>query len=132
MGYWLHQLSSNIWPSGDYKVEVWEKEATNWMIGRKVPKDNSPKTGDTMIMYYAPANEPDPGIYGWALVIRFDDREIRFIPMPPSDYLKMNPVWDDEVKNIIGQVRGRTAVGTLWEIEDSLFKQLRKKIAEHV
>jgi len=50
--------------------------------------------------------------------------------MPPSDYMKMNPVWDDDVKKIIDQIRGRTSVGTLWEIEEGVFKQLRRKITE--
>jgi hypothetical protein len=85
-----------------------------------------------MILFYAPAGEPDPGIYGWAVVIRYDGEEVRFMPSSPSDYMKMNPVWGDDVKNIIGQIRGRVAQGNVWEIEEGLFKQLRQKIAEHV
>jgi hypothetical protein len=132
MAYWLYQMSSNDWPSGEYKVEVWEAEHTNWQIHRKVPGNKSPETGDTVILFYAPAGESDPGIYGWAVVIRFDGIEIRFKPSSPSDYMKMNPVWDDDVKNIINRIRGRVAQGTLWEIEESLFKQLRQKIVAHL
>jgi hypothetical protein len=40
----------------------------------------------------------------------------------------MNPVWDDDVKRIINQIRGRVAQGTVWEIEEGLFKKLRQKI----
>jgi hypothetical protein len=46
--------------------------------------------------------------------------------------MKMKPVWDNEVKNIINQIRGRVAQGTVWEIEESLFKQLRQKIVAHL
>lgn len=132
MAYWLYQMSSPVWSSGLYRLEVWEGEHTNWQISRKVPKNKSPQMGDIMVLFYAPSGESDPGIYGWAVVIRFDGYEVRFMPSSPSDYMKMNPVWDDDVKNIIDQIRGRVATGTVWEIEDSLFKQLRQKIAAHV
>lgn len=132
MAYWLYQMSSNYWSSGLYRVEVWEGEHTNWPTSKKVPKDSSLQPGDIMMLFYAPSGEPDPGVYGWATVIRGDDEEVRFIPCPPSDYMKMNPVWDNDVKTIIDKIRGPVATGTLWEIEDKLFKQLRQKIAAHV
>jgi len=136
MAYWLYQMNSSYWSPALYRGEVWEGERTNWIVRRKVPKENSPKPGDIMVLFYAPAGEPDPGIYGWSVVISFDPDEkfywVRFVPSPPSDYLKMNPVWDNGVKNIIRQIRGGVSRGTLWEIEDTLFKALRKKIAEHV
>ena len=131
MAYWLYQMSSNIWSSGSYRIEVWEGEPTNWEINRKVPKVNSPQPGDIIILFFAPTGESDPGIYGWAVIVRFDEHEIRFIPSPPSDYMKMNPVWDNDVKNIIHQIRP-VAQGTLWEIEEKYFKALRQKIAEHI
>jgi hypothetical protein len=132
MAYWLYQMSSKDWSSNLYRLEVWESEHTNWQIHRKVPADKTPEAGDTMVLFYAPAGENDPGIYGWAVVIRFDGIEIRFKPSSPSDYMKMKPVWDNEVKNIINQIRGRVAQGTVWEIEESLFKQLRQKIVAHL
>jgi hypothetical protein len=121
-----------MWSSDLYRLEVWEREYTNWAISRKVPKNKSPQPGDIMVLFYAPSGESDPGIYGWAVVIRFDGYEIRFMPSSPSDYMKMNPVWSDDVKNIVDQIRGPVATGTMWKIEESLFKQLRQKIAEHV
>ena len=132
MANWLYQMSSNYWSSGSYRLEVWEGQYTNWQIHRKVPKTRSPEAGDIMVLFYAPAGESNPGIYGWAVVIRFDGEEVRFMPSTPSDYMKMNPVWDDDVKDIIDQIRGPVAQGTLWEIEESLFKQLRQKIVGHL
>jgi len=132
MAYWLYQMSSSVWSSGLYRLEVWEGEHTNWQINRKVPQNKSPQTGDIMVLFYAPSGESDPGIYGWAVVIRFDGYEARFMPSSPSDYLKMNPVWNDDVKKIIDKIRGPVKTGTVWEIEESLFKQLRQKIAKHI
>ena len=131
MAYWLYQMSSNYWSSGQYRVEVWEGEHTNWPTSKKVPKDSSLQPGDIMILFYAPSGEPDPGVYGWSVVIRGDDEEVRFIPSTPSDYMKMNPMWDDDVKIIIDKIRGPVAMGTLWEIKDNLFMQLRLKMADH-
>jgi hypothetical protein len=132
MSYWLYQMSTSVWAPDQYRIEVWEGEHTNWLINRKVPKDNSPKPGDIMVLFYAPAGESDPGIYGWVIVTRFDGEEVRFRTSFPSDYMKMHPVWDDEVKDIINKIRGKTATGTVWEIEETLFKQLRHKISDHV
>ncbi len=132
MAYWLYQMSATVWSPASYRLEVWEGEHTNWEISRKVPKTKDPQPGDIMILFYAPSGESDPGIYGWAVVVMFDGYEVRFMPSSPSDYMKMNPLWNDDVKNIIDQIRGPVATGTVWEIEESLFKQLRQKIAEHV
>lgn len=132
MAYWLYQMSSTVWAPDQYRIEVWEGEHTNWQTNRVVPKGNSPQPGDIMLLFYAPTGESDPGIYGWVVVTRFDDGEVRFRPSSPSDYLKMNPVWDDDIKNIIGQIRGKVATGTVWKINEELFKQLRKKITQHL
>jgi enoyl-CoA hydratase/carnithine racemase len=54
-----------------------------------------------MVLFYTPNNEYDPGIYGWVVVTMLDEEELSFRTSSPSDYMKMNPVWDDEVKYII-------------------------------
>lgn len=132
MAYWLYQMSSNIWEPEQYRIEVWEGEHTNWQINRKVPKKSSPEPGDIMLLFYAPSGETDPGIYGWVVVTRFDGEEVRFRPSSPSDYMKMNPVWDEDIKDLINEIRGKVATGTLWEIDEEIYKQLRQKIVAHL
>ena len=81
-----------------------------------------------MVLFYTGG---DPGIYGWAVILRYEDKEVYFRPTPPSDYLKMKPLWNNEVKNIIDQIRGTVKQGTMWEINITLMKKLREKMSQH-
>lgn len=62
----------------------------------------------------------------------FDGEVINFRPASPSDYLKMNPIWDAEISDIVDKIRGGMPQGTMYEVDEAVLGQLRKKIAEHV
>jgi hypothetical protein len=85
-----------------------------------------------MILFYAKAKTTDPGVYGWGIVLWCDGQEINFRPTPPSDYLKMNPMWDEEVDEIINTFRGRMPMATMFEDKTNSLEHLRKKISQHV
>jgi hypothetical protein len=129
MAYWLYQMSNDIWSTNKYRTEVWEGNNTTWPVGRLSPGGSQLHAGDTIVLFYT---GNDPGIYGWAVLFRYEDKEIYFRPSPPSDYLKMNPLWNDQIKSIIDQIRGRVKRGTMWEIDVNLMKNLRERITQDI
>ena len=131
MAFWLYQMTNDEWSQEQYRTEVWEGNNTTWQFGTISPAGSSPQLGDTMVLFYARSGG-DPGIYGWAVILRYQDKEVYFRPAPPSDYLKMNPLWNDTVSDTIDKIRGRRKRGTMWEIDFELMRSLREEIAKYV
>ncbi len=132
MAYWLYQMSADNWEQERYRAEVWEGQETTWNVNKVTPVGHSPKAGETVVLYYAPTGAKDPGILGWAVILWSNEDEIRFRPASPSDYLKMNPLWNDEIINIITDICGKMRRGTMWEVSKDQMKRLRKQISESV
>ena len=130
MTTWLYQLSHDEWPPNRYRLEIWEGERWVWPVKKAVWGGTRPKPGDTVVFYYAKSKSTDPGFYGWAVITEWfeNNRDIYFRPVAPSDYLKMNPWWNDEAAELADQIRGSVKQGTLWKIEDDLVPKLRSGI----
>lgn len=133
MAHWLYQMSTDYFPLNRYRTEVWEETTvTNWHIGESTHKPTDVQPGEIIILFYAKTGTPDPGIYGWGIVTFFDREAINFRPVSPSDYLKMNPLWDDDISDIVDGIRGGMPQGTMYRVADGTLKKIREKIAEHV
>lgn len=80
------------WPSG----KVTGAEADN-----VVP-------GDVVFLFFAETRNDSPGIYRVGIITRYSPRrgEISFRVCPPSDHLKTDPLWNIDIKETIGQIRG--------------------------
>ena len=135
MACWLYQINAkDWWPLERYRTEVWEGQlVTNWTNGEATrrPKDVLP--GDTIVLYLVKTGTDEPGIYGWGIITSFHKEEfIDFRPSPPSDYLKMNPVPEEEVRGIIREIRGDFNALAMFKVNDKQYRELRQKIAEHV
>ena len=126
-------MNAKLYSHERYSTEVWEgNTVTNWGIGESKRKPKEVLPGDIVILFFAKTGAIDPGIYGWGIITLFDKEVIDFRPAAPSDYLKMNPLWEDEISDIINQIRGRMPEGTMWKVDYGILGQLRHKIAEHV
>jgi hypothetical protein len=133
MACWLYQMANYNFSHGRYRTEVWEgNTVTNWWIGESRRKPTEILPGDIVILFYVKTGAQEPGIYGWGIITLFDKEVINFRPSTPSDYLKMNPLWDDEIGNIVDKIRGGMPEGTMWEVDDNILKRIRQKIASHV
>lgn len=134
MACWLYQMNAKLYRQERYRTEVWEgNTVTNWFIGeaKRRPKEVAP--GDIVILFYAKTHATDrPGIYGWGIITLFDGGVMDFRPVEPSDYLKMNPLLDDEVYNIIDEIRGGFPEMTMWKVDKEPLERLRQKIAQYV
>lgn len=135
MACWLYQINAKKGESRElYRTEAWEGQlVTNWTIGEGTnkPKDISP--GDIIVLSFVKAGTDDPGIYGWGIITSFHKGEsIDFRPSPPSDYLKMNPVPEKNVRGIIREITGHFCALAMFIVNDKEFRELRQKIAEHV
>jgi len=126
-------MRNDYYSHGRYRTEVWEGHTvTNWYIGESKRKPKEVLAGDMVILFFAKSGAHEPGIYGWGIITLFDKEVIDFRPALPSDYLKMNPLWDDEISDIVDGIRGGMPQGTMWEVGDEALEQLRQKIAAHV
>jgi hypothetical protein len=132
MAHWLYQMSTDYYSHERYRTEVWEgTPVTNWTIGESKRKPTDVQLGDIVIPFFARTGAHDPGIYGWGIITFFDGEVINFRPTSPSDYLKMNSLWDKEVSDIIDEIRDGMPQGTMYEMTNGRLRELRQKIAEH-
>jgi hypothetical protein len=74
-----------------------------------------------------------PGIYGIGEVLEFfnnaeDGRLLGFMPKPPTDTLKTQPLWDADVRVLLSRVRGRWNQRTMWRISQTQFNELHDKM----
>ncbi|HUV44954.1 MAG TPA: hypothetical protein VMW13_09010 [Dehalococcoidales bacterium] len=133
MACWLYQMSAKKYSHEQYRSEVWEGVVIqNWFLGESKRKPKEIKSGDMIILLYVRTNAKDPGIYGWGIVTWCDGEWIHFRPSHPSDYLKMNPVPEQEVTKVIDKIRGGMPEGTIFPVDYEELKQIRQKVAEHV
>jgi hypothetical protein len=126
---WLYQMDQGQWSPNKYRLEIWERERWTWRVGRKA-STGTPKPGDSVVFFYAPRGGPEPGFYGWALVLGWDEdeRSMHFRPVAPSDHLKMDPWWDPAAKDIADKVRGKVKRGNLWEVRKDLSEDISRGI----
>jgi hypothetical protein len=96
-----------------------------WMRGQiQTQNKTKPQSGDTIVLFFAPHNNPEPGIYGWGTILDYDEdtKNILFEPKPPSDHMKLNPIWDINVKKWVKEIRKNFNSATMWEITSDLLK----------
>lgn len=129
MSAWLYQINQADWPPETYRYEIREGERWRWPYGSKRGRALL-RVGDTLVFFYAPAGGQDPGFYGWAMVERWDEesRLVYFVPIAPSDYLKMDPWWGDDAKRVADKIRGRMAQATLFLISRKELSSIRNGI----
>ena len=133
MNLWLYQMNAIKWPIERYRAEVWEgSDIQNWGVGEIRSSVGLPQAGDMVIFFYVKSGQIDPGIYGWGIVLRCDEWEMNFRLAAPSDYLKMNPLWDEDIDKTITNIRGRMPQATLFEDRSKSLEHIRRKIAQHV
>lgn len=126
MATWLYQMSQKLWDPQRYRVEIWEGERWAWPVKSGAGHEVMP--GDTVVFFYAPTGGPDPGFYGWAVVLEWletAESQLRFRPVAPSDHLKMHPWWDANAAQLADRIRGKVKQGTLWPVGDGDAKELR-------
>lgn len=129
MSMWLYQLNQKTWSPEVFRYEIWENQRWHWTFGQK-RGDATPETGDTIIFFYSPSAGNDPGIYAWAVLEKCDAESstLYFIPTAPTNYLKMDPWWDDEVKNITDEIRGPSKQATLFLVSEEIIPRIRAGI----
>jgi hypothetical protein len=130
---WLYQLSQAEWTPERYRLDIWEGERWRWPVG-KITGSGRPAAGDRVVFFFAQTACPEPGFYGWAVVLQWEEEEKRFYfrPVAPSDQLKMCPWWDGPAgaaEQIADQVRGQVPRGTLWRVPDELAAAIGAGIA---
>jgi hypothetical protein len=127
MSTWLYQLNGLNWSPEIFRYEIWEGKSWHWEYGKK-RGDVEIKTGDTLIFYYTPSGCKEPGIYGWAVLERCDEKSqtLYFVPAAPTDRLKKDPWWNEkETKALVNKIRKNMPQATLFLINDDERDELR-------
>lgn len=139
MSAWLYQMTTKdsddlVWSPEDYRMEVWEGKENKWSIRKINERGQDPiKKGDIVIFFFA-KNTKDCGIYGWAIITKIDNKkgQISFIPTFPSDYLKTTPLWNENIENLMNQIRVPIPQGTMWSITPDELEIIRVSIRRHL
>lgn len=132
MNPWLYQMAEDEdWTPEDFRLTVWEREPVTWEH-KKIMSLNGvkPMPGDPLVFFFAKSRTKTPGICGWAVITKVYPRkgELTFQAVPPTDLLKMNPLWDNEVEELINDVRGPHPRGTTWEVSEDAYAAFAQKI----
>jgi hypothetical protein len=128
MAMWLYQMSSDYWAPERYREEVWEGDESSFTRGT-VRTGDTPESGDSILLWYAKTKaKGEPGIYGWGVLLGVREDIIRWRPVFPSDYLKLDPLFDRELSDLIVSIRGPMPQGTMWSLSKSEVETLRRRI----
>jgi hypothetical protein len=132
MATWLYQLSVVYFTPQQYRTEIWEGERWRWPVGDNPPKTEVPAPGDQICFYYAKTNNPEPGFYGWAIVLEWrtdSSSPLYFRPTSPSDHLKMDPWGDGAALALADSIRGKMPRKSLYQITPEDVPNLRQGVA---
>jgi len=127
MSTWLYQLSPTEWPPETFRYEIWEEQRWHWPYRQK-RGEGLPDVGHTIVFFYGPSRGSDPGIYGWAVVDRCDEENtmLYFMPVAPTNRLKMDPWWDEEARKLANEIRGGMKQATLFKMSQQHAVRLRR------
>jgi hypothetical protein len=123
------------WDPRDYRLKVWEDRPIRWPVGKIVSRGLKEITpGDAIILFFVKTGKDYPGIYGWGVIDKYNEQrnEIVFQVTPSSDYLKTDPIGDEDVEKLIDRIRGKGKQGTLWGISRDEFSILCNKVRERI
>lgn len=128
MAMWLYQLSQTQWTPEKYRLDIWEGERWRWPVG-KIIGSARPAVGDRVVFFFAKTNCPEPGFYGWGIVLQWEEGDswLCFRPVAPSDHLKMHPWWDGsqgEAEKLATEVRVPVPNATLFPVPAELASKI--------
>ena len=99
-------MSNNEYPIKDYLSTVYEDKVIEWEIYKK-EGNIIPESGDLIILWYTKTSTDKPGIYGWGIILEYKkfEKKIRFCPIVPSDKVKNIPIFNNDIRIIINEIR---------------------------
>jgi hypothetical protein len=130
---WLYQVNSEFWTVEDYRYDSWEGDVNEWMHGT-INGETDPQRGDIILVWFDKGTTEDPGLYGWGIVMDMDhlEKSIAFRPVFPSDLIKMKPIFEDEIEEIVDKVKGEFPIGTMWALDKEAEKEVRELIYDWI
>jgi hypothetical protein len=146
MTVWLYQMNANrplqdgsFYTPNDYQMEVESEEYLEWLTREVRPTELEPKAGDTIFYWFVTTGTDNPGLYGLGIIFssyecpeyNTDYKCIEHLPVYPSESLSDNPIYDDEIQEIVDEIRGnQAAFATMFAIDDTHTQRLFAKIQE--
>ena len=133
MTMWLYQVNPEFWSVEDYRYDSWEGEVNEWMHGN-INGDEYPQRGDTLLVWFDKGAAEEPGLHGWGVVMDLDllEKSILFRPVFPSDLMKMAPMTEKKIFEIIEGTKGEFPVGTMWPLSLEDEKTIREMVYDWI
>jgi len=139
MAMWLYQLSAekefedgSKWTPEVHREEVWEGQYLEWDTRqiRSLRSGTKPTAGDTVIYWFVKRGIDEPGLYDSGIIFEYnqDEETIKHLPIFPSAYLKMHPIYDDDMIELVKGIQNRMPIATMFEINDDHAQKLWIKI----
>jgi hypothetical protein len=132
MNPWLYQMAEDEdWTPDDFRLTVWEGEPVTWSHKKVMPAASlKPAPGDPVVFFFAKSRTKAPGICGWGVIVKAYPKkeEFTFRAVFPTDLLKMNPIWDNEIEELINNVRGPHPRGTTWAMSADAYGSCARRI----
>jgi hypothetical protein len=132
MAAWLYQMAEGEdWTPEEYRLEVWEGNHVTWPHRKIVLKTAAdPAPGEPIVLFFAKSGTEYPGICGLGVMLKLlSHREkIGFRPVFPTDLLKMAPIWDTEIEELVNEVRGPSPRATMWSMTPEQYARFCKRI----
>ncbi|NJN96154.1 MAG: hypothetical protein HC875_19620 [Anaerolineales bacterium] len=146
MTVWLYQMNAerplqdgSFYTPDDFREDVESEEYLEWLTREIRPKEMDPKAGDTILYWFVVSGTNQPGLYGLGVI--FDCYEclkynteyncIYHLPVFPSEILSDTPIYDDEIQEIVDEIRGNQKnFATMFAINDDYIQSLFARIQE--
>lgn len=137
---WFYQLSQKKWSPERFRYEIWENQKWHWPVWKRQGwnKKRNPQVGDTIVFFYAKSSGMEPGFYGWAIIVeyRVEEKLIYFIPVAPTNFLKMCPWWDKgrdkSASKLANEIRGSAKEATTWAVKPNQAEKVQDGIRRWV
>jgi hypothetical protein len=146
MTVWLYQMNAerplengSFYTPDNYREDIEEGDYLEWLTREIRPREIEPKAGDTIIYWFVAAGTDDPGLYGLGVIFdcyncpqyNTEYNCIYHLPVFPSEILSDDPIYDDEVQEIVDEIRGNQKnFATMFAISDDHTQRLFAEIQE--
>jgi hypothetical protein len=116
------------WSINSFQKEVKEGRAVDWETRKIMFSNNKPAAGDIIIFFYVKSKTFTPGICGIGIITKYlpRRRRIYFVPIPPTNQLKKQPWFDEQVEDYLDLIRHNAVRGTMYRLPAIIESEIRR------
>lgn len=140
MTHWLYQMNpkrvleyGDVYTPEEFREDFASGEDLEWLTREIRPRGLEPKAVDTIFYWFVVSGTDEPGLYGFGIISDCYDcprlsakyKCISHRPGFPTEYLQAAPLYEDEIVEIVDDIRGvGRAYATMFKIDDDQAERL--------